>query len=346
MRQDEQTGRLLSAMTNAQLELVVRAIALHVTRDDPASTSRPAFDAERTEPQWPKGIPSAASIARRWKMPWTEALDTMFDETRDLHHRISSRGRIAPIAAPVIEDVVFSLQLIAARLGVDTLRPAQYEAECRALRVQVGEKWLHGGERGHLLPTVDQIEQNHGWDAALEAAGLRRREGTTHVPDGTSPSAAIELFVREVGCLPWAVAVLRQFMKDRVLSLANSPSYTADVADYVAARARDGRAPAPQATPARRLEPLPPAPEVLPDVPGLVAGRRRLRPEEIVPGIRRAQDRAHREHVRLTQKVWRQYAREDDRVPYPRRADSYAREQGTTVAALLEQASSLPKASE
>ncbi len=350
VERNEYTGRVISKPTDLQLEAAVRAIAMHVARDvpegeppgDPVRTSRPDFDKGRGPAGWGSGVPTAASISRRWKTPWAEILITIFDEKNSLQHRVASRSRNAPIAAPSLEEVSAALKLIAGRLGVDTLRPGQYETECGVLRAQIGSKWLHGKKGVHLLPTVDQIDQNYGWDAALQAAGLRERAANANTA-GTSVAVALELFMLEVGCVPWSRTVLRQFMKDRDLSLAVSQTQKQDLVDFQTARVHAGLPIAPKATPERKREPLPPAPATLPNIAGLVPNRPKLSPAELVAGIRRAQDRAHRDNVAFTQRRWRTYAKEDRRIPYPTVAQRYAEKNNTTVADLRRQAADLPK---
>lgn len=79
------------------------------------------------------------------------------------------------------EHVDSVLRLVARRLGVDTLNPAQYRAETEAMVRADRARWLHGGQL--RLPNPDQVEACAGsWDRTLAHAGPRARPAPERGP--------------------------------------------------------------------------------------------------------------------------------------------------------------------
>lgn len=122
------------------------------------------------------GLPLARDIARRLALPWREVLLLAHAPTEQHAHRLG-RAQTRPEQDWLTDEhIAYALRTIAARLGTDTLTPAQYRAERARVLAVSDTRWLHG--RRLRLPTDEQIRLAAGdWDRALALARLDRRPG-------------------------------------------------------------------------------------------------------------------------------------------------------------------------
>jgi hypothetical protein len=159
----------------------VREIAALANPTEPGAVTQRAFDAARVGSAAHADLPPARRIAERLGLPWPEVLAVAHEPEEEQSKLLGAKGK-EPSSTDWLSEahVGAVLQLVAARLGVDTVSMNEYRAEYRRIVAADHARWLHG--RRVLLPTDTQIVIAVGsWDAALRLAGLRtqRQRGPT-----------------------------------------------------------------------------------------------------------------------------------------------------------------------
>jgi hypothetical protein len=191
-RRSPETQQFAPRYDPLALLAVVRAVSSHAAKNV-APPKRPVdvTQAEYDEARGPAGYPGskrAFRIAQQLNTSWARVL-----ETAHLTGRQFTQTLVALEAAKLThlneEDVISALHAIALRLGVNTLRPDQYERELALVSLERGRAWLHAAGLTSL-PSAGQIATQFGWDAALELAGLAPRVAAplhraTHNPPST-----------------------------------------------------------------------------------------------------------------------------------------------------------------
>jgi hypothetical protein len=150
----------------------VREVAAIANPDDPAATTQRAFDAARERGPNHAGLPPARRITERIGLPWVEVL-AVAHEPEARHAQLVGVKTRAPSSADWLtaEHVAVALQLVAARIGADSLTTGEYRVEQAKLIAEDHTRWLHG--RWLLLPDDEQVITVAGsWEAALLLAGL------------------------------------------------------------------------------------------------------------------------------------------------------------------------------
>ena len=151
----------------------VREVAARVNPAEPTAATQRAFDAERERGSVHAYLPAARQITEKLRLPWREVLAVAHSSESRQAQLLGTKTR-APSATDWLswEHVVTALQLVAARLGVDSLTTAEYRVERAQLLALDRSRWFHG--RWLLLPDDEQaITVAGSWDEALRLAGLK-----------------------------------------------------------------------------------------------------------------------------------------------------------------------------
>jgi hypothetical protein len=216
-------GRFESKYTDPQLERIVRLVVESVDPDFPTTVPPGSYDAALPGSGWPDA-PKAAGLRKRWNIDWYETLDVIYDPVKDFQRLITLRRRRRPRALPGVAEIIYALQLVAAHLGLVTLRPTEYDDGREQLIEIAGRRWRHGDDRVYLLPTSTEIQvaldrKHHaGWDLALALAGLEPRPPVGGQA-GETVEVMMERFLQDIGCLPWSDTALKTYAKLKGLSL-------------------------------------------------------------------------------------------------------------------------------
>ncbi len=159
----------------------VRDLAALANPDAPQAATQRAFDAARERSARHAHVPPARRIAEQFRMPWPEVLAVAYAPEHEQGKLLGIKDK-EPNSKDWLSDehVAAVLQLVASRLGADTVSIHEYESEYFGLVATDRARWLHG--RQLLVPTAKQIVAAVGsWDDALRLAGLRaeRERGPT-----------------------------------------------------------------------------------------------------------------------------------------------------------------------
>src|SRR5271155_3490956 len=188
----------------------VREVAALANPEEPGAVTQRAFDATRAGSAAHADLPPARRITERLGLPWREGLSVAPEPEQEKGKLLGAKGK-EPSSADWLSEahVGAVLQLVAARLGADTVSMNEYRAEYRKMVADDHVRWLHG--RGLLLPTDAQIVTAVGsWDAALRLAGLRaqRQRGPTRkLPNTPTLVDLMERFYEAHGEQPTARAL-------------------------------------------------------------------------------------------------------------------------------------------
>jgi hypothetical protein len=242
-------GRYQAPLTAGELLGAVRQVALAARPAEPTLCSQSQFDAAREQAGW-SALPSAVTIARRLKSSWPALLGAIFDPARDEHRFVALRDSDSLPTALTLDDAVAAIRYTAAACGIgegNEFSHSQHDAIMVPLR-EYARRRRDRAQAHWLFPTVQMIDSTVGWQAALQAAGLRPRQ-TTSVP-GLPLIDALELFLHDHGFLAGERSIKR-WARERGLSIANGNFREARAA-LMARRAREGRWTPPGLLPSRR----------------------------------------------------------------------------------------------
>ena len=150
----------------------VREVAALAQPDDPGSVTQRAFDAARARSAAHADLPPARRTTERLGLPWRDVLALAHEPVEEQNKLLGAKDRSLRADDWLTDEhVVAVLGLAAARIGMDTVSLAEYDAERRKL-VRANGRRVNG--HGLLLPTPRQIVHKTGsWDEALRLAGLR-----------------------------------------------------------------------------------------------------------------------------------------------------------------------------
>ena len=221
----------------------VRELASLASPAEPESVSQRAFDAARERSATHALLPGAKRIAERLGLSWREVVAVAHEPEARQNQLLSVKARERAQDWLTAEHVRVVLQLVAARLGVDSVTTRGYRVERARLLVEDRARPRNG--RWLLLPDDEQIIACAGsWDAALRIAGLnetserRPAEGQLGAPTLVD---LLERFHDEHGFQPSA-RDLRAFARGNGVPYPSERSqrFGAAVAEWVASRQHRG----------------------------------------------------------------------------------------------------------
>ena len=171
--------------------------------------SQREFDRARTNLDKWAAVPSARQICARLNVSWRPLLAALFEPDRDVDKFVSHKQRTAVAHGLDDGQIAATLRIVATRLGVTTLRPAQYDAERAELRSENQRRYRHGAAL--TLATANQIIRAAGdWDRALAVAGLDERPALTgSQPSEVSYHEAVRRFLESQGAMPTSTQLER-----------------------------------------------------------------------------------------------------------------------------------------
>lgn len=344
-RKNKQTGEFIPEIPDAQLADRIRTVVLSIDEDWPLDVTAAQYNAKRNDGREPP-LPAAQTVQRRWRMDWPEIAEMLTTPGRDVRRTLSARARTQRGGVDE-QDVVFALKLIAGRLGVDTLAPAQYDKERGEIEGEVGSRWKHGQGREQALPTAADIDEAlrkpglPGWTAGLRAAGLRDRKATGP-PTGLSWEEATELFLADVGHLAPSIGVLRIYTSNAGVALAAKGDMERARKATIAKWRSMGRWAPDRAPPPSKRPPMPTQAASVPAGATPTYGQFRTR-AQIIAGFVLAHRAANEQGKPLTQRLHREIATGNPAIPHPSRVDRFAKKSKppTTAKALLAEAAEL-----
>jgi hypothetical protein len=217
----------------------VREIAALASPAKPVAATQRAFDAARERVPCYASLPAARQIAEELELSWPEVLAFAHEPEARQNQLLAVKSRERAQDWLSAEHVAAVLQLVAGRLGADSLTTGRYRAERAALLAADRARWLHG--RWLLIPDDEQIIGSAGsWDAALLLAGLktpRRRSVTVRRPGAPTVVDLLERFHEEHGFQPSA-RQLRSFARgnDVPYPSERAQRFGAAVAEWVSSR--------------------------------------------------------------------------------------------------------------
>jgi hypothetical protein len=149
----------------------VREVAARANPADPLAATQRAFDAQRHKSSAP--LPAARQITEKLRLSWREVLVVAHAPESRQAQLLGTKTRAQAAQDWLTADhAVTTLQLVAARLGKDSLTTGEYRAERAKLLAADRARWRNG--RWLLLPDDEQVITVTGsWDAALRLAGLK-----------------------------------------------------------------------------------------------------------------------------------------------------------------------------
>ncbi len=149
----------------------VREVAALASPREPLSATQRAFDAVCAGSPAHAGLPRARQITEYLGLPWREALVVAHEPEARQNQLLAVKASGPRADWITTEHVVAVLQLVARRLGADSLTTGEYRTE-RA-RLLATEHYRPRNDRWLLLPDDEQVIACAGsWDAALVLAGL------------------------------------------------------------------------------------------------------------------------------------------------------------------------------
>jgi hypothetical protein len=210
---------------------------------EPLSATQRAFDAACAGSPAHAGLPRARQITEYLGLSWREALAVAHEPEARQNQLLAVKARAARADWITAEHVAAVVQLVARRLGADSVTTGEYRAE-RA-RLLAAERYRPRNDRWLLLPDDEQVIACAGsWDAALILAGLTatrdRRTARGH-PSAPTLVDLLERFPDEHGVQPSA-RDLRAFARGNGVPYPSERAHRfgAAVAQWVASRAAHG----------------------------------------------------------------------------------------------------------
>jgi hypothetical protein len=202
----------------------VREVATLANPDHPEAATQRAFDAAREHSPEHAALPPARRITERLRLPWREVLAVAHEPEEKQAKLLGVKTKASSDIDWITEEhVVAVLQIVAYRLGVDTLSLNEYRVERERMLSADRARWLHG--RRLLLPTDGQIMAAMGsWDDALRLAGLRaprERGPTSKTTNSPTFVDLMERFYDAHGVQPTARA-LKEFARANGIPHPNS----------------------------------------------------------------------------------------------------------------------------
>jgi hypothetical protein len=192
----------------------VREVAALANAAEPVAATQRAFDAARQRSDRFGVLPAARQIAEELELSWREVLAVAHENEARQNQLLAVKSRVPAQNWLSEEHAVAVLQLVARRLGGESLTTGRYRVERARLLAGDRARWMYGGSL--LLPDDEQIMAFAGsWDAALRVAGLKAPGGRTLTRGQPSAPALVDLlerFHREHGFQPSA-RELRSFAR-------------------------------------------------------------------------------------------------------------------------------------
>lgn len=286
----------------------------------PEGVSKADFDARRGSFGW-DDVPSVKGLEKRWNLRWEELKEALLSPGRDFGRTLAARLRRSAGAGLSDGDVAYALRLIALRLGANTMRQHEYDAELELL--EAAASGLPSAELGEFrLPRAGDIDTymrntgRDGWESALGLAGLAPPGLSKRQSPGITIGEALEMFLCEVGFLPGHHA-LRAFTRQKGIALESQvEGYLEKRAAFVAEWRARGRWVADGPPPSTKRPPIHAEP-VADDAAAPRANRARWTREEMLAGTERALELAYERGVTLTDRLMRDLARDHPEIPYP-----------------------------
>jgi len=258
----------------------VREVAALVNPAEPEEVTQREFDAKRVRSGAHAHLPAARRITERLGMSWPRVLAIA-------HRPEAEQARLLGIAermsrsAPWLSEkhLAAMLQIVAARLGADSVSMAEYEAERAKIGAPDHVRAMLGSEL--LVPSAAQIELAAGsWDEAMRFAGLRSPERapgpTRKAPNSPSLPDLMERFYEVHGVQPTAAA-LHEFARASGIPYpgAKSGNMFRKAKEEWIARRRDAGEPAPK-RPAHGRGRAAPRPDYGTKTGAVLSGERRI----------------------------------------------------------------------
>ncbi len=220
----------------------VREVASLAKPTEPRRVSQRAFDAVRDGSPAHAHLPRARQITEYLGLSWRDALVVAHEPGARQNQLLAVKARGSRADWITAEHVVAVLQLVAHRLGVDSLTTSEFRAE-RA-RLLATERYRPRNDRWLLLPEDEQVIACAGsWDAALILAGLAATRDRTGRGGSGVPTLVdlLERFHDEHGFQP-SVRELRAFARGNGVPYPSErvQRFGAAVAEWVASRAARG----------------------------------------------------------------------------------------------------------
>jgi hypothetical protein len=182
----------------------VREVSLLANPAEPTAATQRAFDAQRQHSTGHAYLPAARQITEKLRLSWQEVLAVAHAPEPRQAQLLGTKTRASPAQDWLtVDHAVTSLQLVAARLGKDSLTTAEYRAEHARLLAADRARWING--RWLLLPDDEQVITVTGsWDAALRLAGLKTTAECrpTQRQDATKLADLMERFHDHYGVQP------------------------------------------------------------------------------------------------------------------------------------------------
>jgi hypothetical protein len=226
--------------------LVLRGVREVVALAKPAAPevlSQRAFDAARERSAAHAELPPARRMTERLGLSWREVLAVAHEPEARQNQLLAVKARSAAADWITVDHVVASLQLVARRLGSDSLTTGEYRRE-RA-RLLGADRARLRSDRWLLLPDDEQVIACVGpWDTAIVLAelaatpdgrGSRSRSGAPTLVD------LLERFHDEHGVQPSA-RDLRAFARGNGVPYPSERTqrFGAALAEWVASRSARG----------------------------------------------------------------------------------------------------------
>jgi hypothetical protein len=205
----------------------------------PEALSQRAFDAARERSCAHADLPAARRITERLGLSWREVLAVAHENETRQNQLLAVKARSSPADWITVEHVVASLQLVAGRIGAESVTTGEYRAE-RA-RLLGADHARPRNDRWLLLPDDEQVIACVGsWDDALKLAGLAAtRDRRTSRGRAGAPTLVdlLERFHDEHGFQPSARG-LRAFARGNGVPYPSERAqrFGAAVAEWVASR--------------------------------------------------------------------------------------------------------------
>lgn len=221
----------------------IREVAALAKSTEPQRLSQRAFDAAREHSPAHADLPRARQVTEQLGLSWRDALAVAHEPEARQNQLLAVKARGSRADWITAEHVVAVLQLVAHRLGADSLTTGEYRAErakllaCERYRPQT-DRWL-------LLPDDEQVIACAGsWDAALILAGLaptRDRRASGGHPGAPTLVDLLERFHDEHGFQPSA-RDLQAFARGNGVPYPSERAqrFGAAVAEWVASRSARG----------------------------------------------------------------------------------------------------------
>jgi hypothetical protein len=221
----------------------VREVAALASPEQPDAATQRAFDAARQRSHRYAALPAARQIAEELGLSWREVLAVAYEPEARQNQLLAVKSRKPAQDWLSEEHVVAVLQLVARRLGADSLTTGRYRVERVRLLAADRARWMYGGSL--LLPDDEQIMAFAGsWDAALRVAELKapgEHPLTRRQPGAATLVDLLERFHEAHGFQPSA-RELRSFARGNGVPYPSERAqrFGAAVADWVSSRRARG----------------------------------------------------------------------------------------------------------